>query len=169
MRQELELAVREMEDLRDNRTRQMAMVSQQSFSWPQIHQAETCLFQAILFPPTVFNLGVCWAMLPVLENRESRFFLFSRWMLSYGSVTCTVCWRKATLQRCVCLRLCCASNSREWPLRLSALVICQIKKNPIERQWRLFIFISRESKWGTLKSAGNPRCAVPAGKSLDFH
>ena len=29
-------------------------------------------------------------------------------------------------------------------------------------QWRLFIFISRESKWGTLKSAGNPRCAVPA-------
>ena len=30
------------------------------------------------------------------------------------------------------------------------------------RQWRLFIFISRESKWGTLKSAGNPRCAVPA-------
>ena len=29
-------------------------------------------------------------------------------------------------------------------------------------EWRLFIFISRESKWGTLKSAGNPRCAVPA-------
>ena len=29
-------------------------------------------------------------------------------------------------------------------------------------QWRLFIFISRESKWGTLQSAGNPRCAVPA-------
>ena len=29
-------------------------------------------------------------------------------------------------------------------------------------QWRLFIFISRESKWRTLKSAGNPRCAVPA-------
>ena len=27
---------------------------------------------------------------------------------------------------------------------------------------RLFIFISRESKWGTLKSAGKPRCAVPA-------
>ena len=26
----------------------------------------------------------------------------------------------------------------------------------------LFIFISRESKWGTLKSAVNPRCAVPA-------
>ena len=30
------------------------------------------------------------------------------------------------------------------------------------KEWRLFIFISRESKWGTLKSAGNPRCAVPA-------
>ena len=32
------------------------------------------------------------------------------------------------------------------------------------QEWRLFIFISRESKWGTLKlkSAGNPRCAVPA-------
>ena len=29
-------------------------------------------------------------------------------------------------------------------------------------EWRLFIFISRESKWGTLKSAGTPRCAVPA-------
>ena len=29
-------------------------------------------------------------------------------------------------------------------------------------EWRLFIFILRESKWGTLKSAGNPRCAVPA-------
>ena len=29
-------------------------------------------------------------------------------------------------------------------------------------KWRLFIFISRESKWGTLKSEGNPRCAVPA-------
>ena len=29
-------------------------------------------------------------------------------------------------------------------------------------KWRLFIFISRESKWGTLKSAGSPRCAVPA-------
>ena len=29
-------------------------------------------------------------------------------------------------------------------------------------QWRLFIFISRASKWGTLKSAGNPRCAVHA-------
>ena len=29
-------------------------------------------------------------------------------------------------------------------------------------KWRLFIFISRESKWGTLQSAGNPRCAVPA-------
>ena len=29
-------------------------------------------------------------------------------------------------------------------------------------EWRLFIFISRESKWGTLQSAGNPRCAVPA-------
>ena len=29
-------------------------------------------------------------------------------------------------------------------------------------KWRLFIFISRESKWGTLKSAGNPTCAVPA-------
>ena len=29
-------------------------------------------------------------------------------------------------------------------------------------QWGLFIFISRESKWGTLQSAGNPRCAVPA-------
>ena len=29
-------------------------------------------------------------------------------------------------------------------------------------QWRLFIFISRESKWVTLQSAGNPRCAVPA-------
>ena len=29
-------------------------------------------------------------------------------------------------------------------------------------QWRLFIIISRESKWGTLKRAGNPRCAVPA-------
>ena len=28
--------------------------------------------------------------------------------------------------------------------------------------WHLFIIISRESKWGTLKSAGNPRCAVPA-------
>ena len=28
--------------------------------------------------------------------------------------------------------------------------------------WVLFIFISRESKWGTLQSAGNPRCAVPA-------
>ena len=27
---------------------------------------------------------------------------------------------------------------------------------------RLFIFILRESKWGTLQSAGNPRCAVPA-------
>ena len=25
------------------------------------------------------------------------------------------------------------------------------------------MFISRESKWGTLQSAGNPRCAVPAG------
>ena len=30
------------------------------------------------------------------------------------------------------------------------------------KQWRLFIFILRESKWGTLKNAGNPRCAVPA-------
>ena len=29
-------------------------------------------------------------------------------------------------------------------------------------QWRLFIIISRESKRGTLKNAGNPRCAVPA-------
>ena len=29
-------------------------------------------------------------------------------------------------------------------------------------QWRLFIIISRASKWGTLKSAGNPRCAVHA-------
>ena len=29
-------------------------------------------------------------------------------------------------------------------------------------KWRLFIIISRESKWGTLKSAGNPRCAGPA-------
>ena len=29
-------------------------------------------------------------------------------------------------------------------------------------QWRLFIIISHESKWGTLKSAGNSRCAVPA-------
>ena len=29
-------------------------------------------------------------------------------------------------------------------------------------EWRLFIFISREGKWGTLKSAGNRRCAVPA-------
>ena len=29
-------------------------------------------------------------------------------------------------------------------------------------KWRLFIIISRESKWGTLKSAGNPRCTVPA-------
>ena len=29
-------------------------------------------------------------------------------------------------------------------------------------KWRLFIFISRESKWGTLQSAGNRRCAVPA-------
>ena len=29
-------------------------------------------------------------------------------------------------------------------------------------EWCLFIIISRESKWGTLKSAGNPRCAVPA-------
>ena len=28
--------------------------------------------------------------------------------------------------------------------------------------WRLFIIILRESKWGTLKSAGNPRCAVHA-------
>ena len=29
-------------------------------------------------------------------------------------------------------------------------------------QWRLFIIISRASKWGTLKSAVNPRCAVHA-------
>ena len=29
-------------------------------------------------------------------------------------------------------------------------------------EWRLLIIISRESKWGTLKSTGNPRCAVPA-------
>ena len=29
-------------------------------------------------------------------------------------------------------------------------------------EWRLLIIISRESKWGTLKSAGNPRCAVSA-------
>ena len=29
-------------------------------------------------------------------------------------------------------------------------------------EWRLFIFISRESKWRTLRSAGNPRCAFPA-------
>ena len=29
-------------------------------------------------------------------------------------------------------------------------------------QWRLFIIISRASKWRTLKSAGNPRCAVHA-------
>ena len=35
-------------------------------------------------------------------------------------------------------------------------------------EWRLFIFISRESKWGTLQSAGNPRCAVPA-EILDLH
>ena len=35
-------------------------------------------------------------------------------------------------------------------------------KEVIFAQWRLFIFISRESKWGTLKNAGNPRCAVPA-------
>ena len=32
----------------------------------------------------------------------------------------------------------------------------------VRNHWRLFIFISRESKWGTLQSAGNPRCAVPA-------
>ena len=36
------------------------------------------------------------------------------------------------------------------------------KKAPRSVEWRLFIFISRESKWGTLQSAGNPRCAVPA-------
>ena len=29
-------------------------------------------------------------------------------------------------------------------------------------EWRLFIIILRESKWGTLKSVGNPRCAVHA-------
>ena len=29
-------------------------------------------------------------------------------------------------------------------------------------KWRLFIIISCASKWGTLKSAGNPRCAVHA-------
>ena len=39
------------------------------------------------------------------------------------------------------------------------------KKHQLKHQkeeWRLFIFISRERKWGTLKSAGNPRCAVSA-------
>ena len=34
--------------------------------------------------------------------------------------------------------------------------------DPACSKWGLFIFISRESKWGTLQSAGNPRCAVPA-------
>ena len=29
-------------------------------------------------------------------------------------------------------------------------------------QWCVFIIISRASKWGTFKSAGNPRCAVHA-------
>ena len=37
-----------------------------------------------------------------------------------------------------------------------------VLKRKCDRQWGLFIFISRKSKWGTLKSAGNPRCAVPA-------
>ena len=32
----------------------------------------------------------------------------------------------------------------------------------VSPQWRLFIFFSRESKWGTLQSAGNLRCADPA-------
>ena len=47
--------------------------------------------------------------------------------------------------------------------------VCAVEKRPSSQfflgfgfHWRLFIFISRESKWGTLKSAGNPRCAVPA-------
>ena len=31
-----------------------------------------------------------------------------------------------------------------------------------QAQWCLFIIISRASKWGRLKSAGNPRCAVHA-------
>ena len=35
------------------------------------------------------------------------------------------------------------------------------KKEP-SGKWRLFTIISRASKWGTLKSAGNPRCAVHA-------
>ena len=47
---------------------------------------------------------------------------------------------------------------------LSWLFINRFLNRPTARadKWRLFIFISRESKWGTLKSAGNPRCAVPA-------
>ena len=29
-----------------------------------------------------------------------------------------------------------------------------------QHEWRLFTVISRASKWGTIKRAGNPRCAV---------
>ena len=35
--------------------------------------------------------------------------------------------------------------------------VCSLLEASCEKQWRLFIIISRESKWGTLKSTGNPQ------------
>ena len=49
-------------------------------------------------------------------------------------------------------------SSHSWPFLIPPLLVLW----KVRQEWRLFIFISRESKWGTLKSAGNPRCAVPA-------
>ena len=50
---------------------------------------------------------------------------------------------------------------------VTSIVVLMFARTPtpfchLRKEWRLFIFFSRESKWVTLKSAGNPRCAVPA-------
>ena len=42
----------------------------------------------------------------------------------------------------------------------SFLLGLTVSKVAVRQEWRLFILISRANKWGTLKSAGNPRCAA---------
>ena len=87
------------------------------------------------------------------------------WM-SYGCVY--VCM-------CVCLFVCvhaCVSGWRQvFVLAHSCQVGLAAHVNSCLSgiQWRLCIIISRASRWGTLKSTGNPRCAVHAESLLDLH
>ena len=74
---------------------------------------------------------------------------------------------KATTYKIAMQGLCIVSTSRSvMYYAMGSYVLCDgVSSRSVhccQEQWRLFIFISRESKWGTLQSAGNPRCAVPA-------